>query len=455
MQRNQMNLISQKNKLDLIKSQSDLVNRSPNQSEPFVDAVDDFNKINQKKKSGLQAGIEGFASGLKYGAKRGEVDRMQQLTDYLRSNLMDMRERADYLEKQQQGLESATPYVSALYDISNSKTLNDDQKQKYTADLMRQYQQIDPEAGKFDIISTPAGQDFFVTLDRATGEKSIRTYQSMMTPDAWNELQKRNLENIKMGIQQQNADVYSRSVNSSIELHKAQIDEMPQKMAVRQQEANNAVNNYEIKVGKAIKGELEELDAKNEFLRDEPRITEIVKRNPGIFQSLAQIQWSNQEPSYREMATRNLMDLARNPQDKNDIAVLTKAINKMQIDISRGFARPNQFLEKKGSAAVPNFGMPPEAFLKVMNNMKEDANHDVAKINRRIKAFDQTHDQRFYNASVQENQPQQSTPPATPANAGQGQNVGQIKVKSPDGKTGYVPINRLKAVLAQGGELLE
>lgn len=234
----------QKRNLGLTKAQFDVINNSPNQAEPFVGAVDDFMNINQKKKSGLQAGIEGLASGLKYGAKKGEVDRKQQLFDWLGSNIMATRQKIEYLEKQQQFLESSSPYAEALYDISNSKHLSDDERQRYKSDLLKQYQQINPEAGKFDIISSPAGQDFFVALDRATGEKKLVPYSSMMTPDSWQGLQKRNLENMKMdiqkqgmGIQQQHAVDYGRSVDSNVALHNAQIDKIKGQKDVSPEEA--------------------------------------------------------------------------------------------------------------------------------------------------------------------------------------------------------------------------
>lgn len=431
MQRNPTSLDYKKHNLDLVRAQGDLVNKSPNESEPFVDAVNDFSQINQKRKSGLQAGIEGFASGLKYGAKKGAAERRQRLFDFLEQNIMAMRERSDYLEKRKQFFEDTTPYVTALYDISNSKTLNDNDKQQYTANLMKQYQQVDPDSGKFDIVSAPAGQDFFVVVDRSTGDKSIRTYQSMMTPEAWNDLKKRNLEDLKMNIQQQNADAYGRSVQNSLDVRNDQIEAQKEAKALQSQQK-------QLKDLEAAYKEYEIYDSAEKLLYAKDDNGNIKFNKDGT----PQLTDRALQSSY----SQGIFDETPNMLKNEDQALFGTLTSDAKGRHFKQMGYRNETEYKNIRTIDPRLSA--KANMEIIKSQKERLTPYIKQyhdIKNNLSSYNEPHIQ----------QPQGGVPSSNVPQGGVQQGEGQIKVKSPGGKIGLVPINKLKTVLAQGGELLE
>jgi hypothetical protein len=114
------------------------------------------------------------------------------------------------------------------------------------------------------------------------------------------------------------------------------------------------------------------IDASKEFLTIVPKMKYIVEKHPDIFQSAIDATWrESSEPGYMN----NLLKDVQNKWNPDKVAALTsmvKYINKMTLDVANGFARPNMFIEKIGSKAVPNLDMNPQGFLKVLDEMEEE-----------------------------------------------------------------------------------
>jgi len=221
------------------------------------------------------------------------------------------------------------------------------------------------------------------------------------------------IEKQKLGNETMTAEARKRSSLASQD--RANLDKTyrPKELLLREREAETAEQNADSKTVKLIQELVgEEIDAKEDFLRTSPRIIEIVDKYPQIWGSLAQLQWENEDPSYFEAKRRNLMNSGEKGQAA---AEMIKYINKMQIDVARGFIRPNQFLEKKGSKAVPNFNMPAASFRKIMGEQIMDANEDIQKLNKRIQAISGRRQDQFYDAFSGK---KEYIPPAAPKSLG-------------------------------------
>jgi hypothetical protein len=379
-----------KHGLDLRKNQAEIAKNKPSEHQPEIEAIDEFKAINQTRKSPWQALIDGASAGMKYGLKSQDNEKKRKVFEALEGYAMAARQQNDMNEKREGDRAAIEPYAKAVleasysglpYDEANQKIQNFwNQAQIERPDLIQgTYVGFNPKTGFINYIK-PDGKPDVYDVSHIAGEDAVKNIKSNY-------------------LEQQKVDTQNRLANSTINLHNVQADYLPKTLNIRQQEADTAAINANTKIGKVIHETVGEgIKAADEFLRDAPRIKEIVKRNPGIFQSLSQLQWSNQDPTYIDMQLRKLVDMTKNPQDKQDIAILTKFINKMQINVSKGFTRPNQFLEKKGSASVPNFGMPPEAFLKVFEHMEEDYKHSRSRDEKILKAIDKTKASDFTKA---------------------------------------------------------
>ena len=240
----------------------------------------------------------------------------------------------------------------------------------------------------------------WVTRDPQTGNVKYFDLLAELNPNGDNDLN--SLQRMAVEQQRFNNEMATR-----------QLDQADKGLKIRNREAETAEQNADSRTAKLIKELVgEELDAKEDFLRTAPRIVEIVDKYPQIWGSLAQLRWENEDPNYWNLKMRNLMSSGAEGQAA---AEMVKYINKMQIDVARGFTRPNQFLEKKGSKAVPNFNMPAASFRKIMGEQIMDANEDVQKLNKRVKAVSGRREDQFYDAFSGK---QEYTPPEAPPSLG-------------------------------------
>ena len=81
--------------------------------------------------------------------------------------------------------------------------------------------------------------------------------------------------------------------------------------------------------------------------------------------------WMQEEPSALGNAIRKA-GMKLSPEKSTAITKLNKFLNEMVIDKAALFSRPNMFVEKIGSKAVPNWMMTPEGFKDVLAHIKTE-----------------------------------------------------------------------------------
>lgn len=114
------------------------------------------------------------------------------------------------------------------------------------------------------------------------------------------------------------------------------------------------------------------IDSSREFLTIAPKMEQIVNDHPDIFQSAIDAVWrENKEPGYISNMVKSVQD-KWNPEKVAALTSMVKYINKMTLDVANGFSRPNMFIEKIGSKAVPNLDMNPQGFKDVLKEMIEE-----------------------------------------------------------------------------------
>lgn len=436
--------------LDITKSEVDLLKNRPDSSKPFVTALDDLQKRNQKRRPLSHAALDGVIGAVKYNAQEKQLTQEQQIVATLEQNLADLRSFTSQLKRERAEKEALLPYASAAIKLSHSnadpETINNNARTLFEM-------AADKGLVKGRFVSMAPNSS--IAVIQGSDGKLQAFDLSSLAPEEAKLAQEERMKKLSLGIQQQNADAYGRSVKSNVALHKAQIDQMPETLDVRQKEANNAERRLDYEAGKNIeKSFAEPIKATKSFIKDADRIDAIVTNNKGIFQSLSAIQWGNENPGYFETIRRDLQTKF-DPATADSIGSLIKYINKMTIDITKGFKRPNMFIEKIGSKAVPNLNMSPDSFKKVLAEMKQDAEIDLKNYKRHVETFDTTNDKKYYNSyfPADENTAPQGGVPASTAPQG---NDGRIKVQDPT--TGAIKLINPKDIdiaISRGAVVLE
>ena len=406
---------------------------------------------------GWRAAISGLLGGLELGSKsaannerREQGNKMAETFSYLEGIANEANKRRTMHEKQQGLQAQITPELEAL--TKNMKMLPYDDVVKAGSGIVDRLNQsngtnykismIDQQNGK--VLLTESGKpdqkvDLFEMFPKIREEQNIDylTKKAIETQEFKNKLSMKNVD-----IAQQNADTYVKTANTS---------------------ARNTDLKNIAAIDKIVGGKI---SAKQEFLRDAPRLRAIVESDPEMMQSLAQIQWANETPGYIETQIRKL-STALNPQRAKNLGIAAKMINKMQLDVTKGFTRPNMFIEKKGAQSVPNFNMTADALVSVLNTMEEDYKSDVSDYNAMAKAIDSTADHAYtdaltnpHQATISPENPLPLTPEEQQA-AGKAQvpqkqqaqtteDEPRIPVLNSQGIPGTVPISKLKEKLANG-----
>lgn len=406
---------------------------------------------------GWRAGIAGLLDGLAVGSKsKGNAERremarkMMDTFSSLEGIANEAAKRNEVYAKKAALQEQLTPELEAL--TQNMSALPYDDVAKVGSGIVERINQssgtnykismIDQQNGK--VLLTENGKpdqkvDLFEMFPKIREEQNVG-YLSKKAMQIQAEQDRR--AEAQLGINQQNADTHAKTANTSIR--------------------NTDLKNITA-IDKIVGGKI---SAKQEFLRDAPRLREIVESDPEMMQSLAQIQWANETPGYIEMQIRKL-STALNPQRAKNLGIAAKMINKMQLDVAKGFTRPNMFIEKKGAQSVPNFNMTADALVSVLNTMETDYKSDVADYHAMAKAIDSTADHAYTNALTNPHQatispenPLSLTPAeqqaAGPAQVPQKQQAPttedepRIPVINSQGVSGSVPMSKLKEKLANG-----
>lgn len=301
----------------------------------------------------------GFATGLAAGSRSSAIEERQQKLgkyqkqmDYLKAAGDAAMKQNQWYADQEHKLETIKPFAIGGLEVSYSgmdyATGNDRMR-----NIMDQAKLADPSI-KGDYVGyvpnspivnmrDPDGNITAFSLSSIVGEDVVKRVQ-----ENYINQQKINTEKefapVKYGVMQERIDETRRRNDQGASKHDMKLSET---------------------LGKKI-------DASKEFLTIVPKMEEIVTKHPDIFQSAIDAMWrESREPGYASAFVKSMQD-KWNPEKVAALTSMVKYINKMTLDVANGFARPNMFIEKIGSKAVPNLDMNPQGFLKVLGEMKQE-----------------------------------------------------------------------------------
>ena len=448
----------QKFSTELQKNQAENVAKRPGKNSHLAGALDEF--TGQLRESGKgrrrnswEYGVDGLVSGFSAGLKKSDSDASQKVMDYFQANAENIEAQNRYnMEKEQERIKME-PYAMTSLQLMNGDSPYEQVNQQLGS-IWQQAQLANPKL-KGSFVSYIPNSDM-INVRGDDGKVSVVPMASYAGADAYRDIRKDSLERQKIALE-------NDSTTFSNEL-KTKIATIAQQNAdTHVKTAKTSARNTDLKniaaIDKIVGGKI---SAKQEFLRDSPRLRAIVESDPEMMQSLAQIQWANQEPGYIQTQIRKI-STALNPERAKNLAIASKMINKMQLDVAKGFARPNMFIEKKGSQSVPNFNMTADALVSVLNTMEGDYKSDIDDYNKMAKAIDSTEGHAY--TDVLTNPHQGTITPENPLTLtpGEQQAIGKspmpaeaeqmVPVVDPNGVRGKMPMSKLKGALNDGYSL--
>lgn len=327
---------------------------------------------------GAAALFSGLAKGAEYGSrskstakKQEALSKYDRVMDYFRTQNMEMEKQKKWYETRDFAKTKYLPQV--LSYAQNVNNLDPQSRRMMLDDILNGYNQTIGE--DYKLSSIDGSNPFIVTL---TGKKGAQVVdiRNLFSGDE----NAQAMLNMQMPeyLKQQQEERQDKERKFQLEEDRLALmrESMPEKNAIQREKLeqtrrrnDQSAMKSDIKLSETLG---KKIDSSREFLTIVPKIEKIVKDHPDIFQSAIDATWRETgNPGYAD----NFIKDMQNKWNPDKVAALTsmiKYINKMTLDVANGFARPNMFIEKIGSKAVPNLDMNPQGFLKVLEEMKQE-----------------------------------------------------------------------------------
>lgn len=328
-------------------------------AQAFADIGKSFSAPGDRPRGILRNFGAGLAKGAETAAKLNSLDEREKdyeehanVMNYFREVNDSAIEQNQWYENRERQLETIKPFAIGGLEVSYSG-MDYGTGNERMRNIMEQAKLADPSI-KGDYVgyvpNTP-----IVNMRDENGNITAFSLSSIVGEDVVKRVQGNFIDQQKVSLEKEYAPIKYAAQGRRLDQTERRNDQQDRK------------NDLELTktFGKKI-------DASREFLTIAPKMKDIVKNHPDIFQSAIDAVWRESgEPGY----ISNMVKNAQNKMNPEKVAALTsmvKYINKMTLDVANGFARPNMFIEKIGSKAVPNLDMNAQGFEKVLDEMIEE-----------------------------------------------------------------------------------
>jgi hypothetical protein len=358
------------------KNESSLPTQSENDAQLFADIGKNFSAPGDRPRGALRNLGAGLAKGMEYGLKSRAISerkenfgKYQKPMEYLQKVQNEVVKQNQWYADQEKRLENVRPFAIGGLEVSYSGMPYDTGNERMR-NIMEQAKIADPTIQGDYIGYVPNTP--IVNLRNKDGNIIAYSLSNLAGEDVVKRVQGNYVDQQKLALEKEYAPTKYQIMGDRVQETKRRNDQNALKSDIKLNET----------LGKKI-------DASREFLAIAPKMEQIVRDYPDVFQSAIDAVWrEGSEPGFMSNMIKDLQH-RWNPEKVAALTAMTKYINKMTLDVANGFSRPNMFIEKIGSKAVPNLDMSPEAFSKVLGEMVEEKRKDLENNQRRLELFEQ------------------------------------------------------------------
>lgn len=355
-----------------------LKNQSDVNAELFSDISDSFSKPGDRPRGAWRNLGAGVAKGMEYGAKsqgvkerKQDYDKYENVMNYFNEVNNAAMEQNAWYEQRENAKREMMPQVLAYMD--NIERLDPQSQRIMAQDMLAQYG--DALGEDFKLSSIDGSNPFLMTIQSEKGQQLFDLRSMFAGDEAIQQSIAMKMPEYQIRLQQERADK-EREFKLKEDKLAMEAQYMPEKYDVQRErivETRRRNDQTGVKSDMKLAETLgKKIDASREFLTIAPKMEQIATKHPDIFQSAIDAVWrESKEPGYITNMTKDLQN-KWNPEKVAALTSMVKYINKMTLDVANGFARPNMFIEKIGSKAVPNLDMNPQGFLDVLREMVEE-----------------------------------------------------------------------------------
>lgn len=383
-------------------NQASLPNQHDNDAQFFSDIAKSFSRPGDRARGGWRNFGEGLAKGAEYGARSQSIsqrkenfDKNDQVMNYLQEVNNASIKQNQWHEKREAELAAIQPYAVGGLEVAYSG-MPYEQGNERMRNLVEQAKLNNPNI-KGDYVGYIPNSPI-VNMRDENGNITALSLSSFAGEDVVKRVQGNFIDQQKVNTEREFAPIKYRIQGDRIHETARRNDQNANKMDIKLHET----------LGKKI-------DASEDFLRSAPGMRKIVMAHPDIFQSAKDAIWRNsKEPGYLDNFIKNMSNKLA-PEKVTALTSLIKDINRMTLNVANGFSRPNMFIEKVGSKAVPNLDMNAQGFLDNLQKMEDEEKRHLGNNLSRLEILESNEDkpltQDYKNSTNEVMNSQQTTPP--------------------------------------------
>ena len=403
----------------------------------------------QRAFSGLMHGLEGGAKASSMFERQEDLEKFNKVMDYLSATNQELVRRNKESDRAQDVKKRMVPEVGAY--LQTAQQMSPQARELSVRGLIDQYNR---EMGdNIGFVSVDGKNPYLVTLIKDNESQSMDIRYLFADEEMGQKDISLTLPHIHL--QEEEKERHQKAMRQ----HWENQDKAAQQNIAQRDRFGDPLNKFNqasaTTAGKEQQKEMPKLQAtiekSDKHLRNIEQIEKLIEGNEDIFQSQLANLWMMEDPSMLGTAMQKVAKgLA--PEKSKVITLLNKYLQEMVLDKAALFQRPNQFIEKVGSKAVPNYQMTAEAFKDALAHIKEEIIHSRDTAQQRYHKYASNMGE-LGNVWQQEGQGQDTTPSIQGGNSAQPSSG--IRVKDPTtGEEAILSPEHAMIAIQKGGVLV-
>jgi hypothetical protein len=305
----------------------------------------------------IAAGLsEGISTGYKMKStqeKKEKFGKYENAMNYFQKVQAEVTKQNQHYAEQEQRMETVKPFAVGALEVAYSG-MSYDQGNERMRNIIDQAKLADPRI-KGDYIGYVPNSPI-VNLRDQDGNITAFSLSSLTGEETVKRVQGNYIDQQKLATEREFAPQKYEAMGRRADNAEERTRQMSQKTYM------SALQKYAPKIEAASRVQV-----------ISHKMKDLVKNNPGMFQSVLSSVWDSNDPGVIQKVAQKF---ANGPQAEA-VKEMGKYIQELKIGVIKGLSNPNQSIDMIAAGTIPGKGMPDNSILKILDDLDYKAGHEI------------------------------------------------------------------------------
>jgi hypothetical protein len=305
----------------------------------------------------IAAGLsEGISTGYKMKStqeKKEKFGKYENAMNYFQKVQAEVTKQNQHYAEQEQRMETVKPFAVGALEVAYSG-MSYDQGNERMRNIIEQAKLADPRI-KGDYIGYVPNSPI-VNLRDQNGNITAFSLSSLTGEETVKRVQGNYIHQQKLATEREFAPLKYEAMARRSDNAEERTRQMSQKTYM------SALQKYAPKIEAASRVQV-----------ISHKMKDLVKNNPGMFQSVLSSVWDSNDPGVIQKVAQKF---ANGPQAEA-VKEMGKYIQELKIGVIKGLSNPNQSIDMIAAGTIPGKGMPDNSILKILDDLDYKAGHEI------------------------------------------------------------------------------